>query len=322
MAQALEVNHVDEVADQIAFLLKAKPPRSLGEAWDLLRAGFDAMHARPVRGPQRSLQGGDRAARPGRDVQLRSHRAARPEMLGRRTAGPFVTLPTVYTQDPDTGERNIGMYRIANLRRTHHGGCNWQLHKVAARHGKRYYETGKRMPVAVCLGGDRSCHSAPWRRCRTDSTKFSSPDSCAKNRCHWSSAKRSISKSRPIPDFRHRGLHRSDRIAPRGMPLRRSHRLLHAHRRLSGVSCHRNHAPPRCHLSGHDCRQAADGGPLHGPGQRAPLPARLQNEFPGDRRHGRCPPRASSTISSSSASGNSTRIRPTRSCTAFGAWGR
>ena len=31
---------------------------------------------------------------------------------------------------------------------------HWQMHKVAARHGKRYYETGKRMPVAVCLGGD------------------------------------------------------------------------------------------------------------------------------------------------------------------------
>src|SRR5271154_2793755 len=48
MALALEVNHVDEVADQIAFLLKAKPPKSFGEAWDLLRAGFDAMHSRPA----------------------------------------------------------------------------------------------------------------------------------------------------------------------------------------------------------------------------------------------------------------------------------
>ena len=67
--------------------------------------------------------------------------------------GPFVTLPTVYTQDPDTGDRNIGMYRmqIFDGRTT---GMHWQMHKVAARHGKRYYETGQRMPVAVCLGGD------------------------------------------------------------------------------------------------------------------------------------------------------------------------
>ena len=31
---------------------------------------------------------------------------------------------------------------------------HWQLHKVGARHGKRYYERGERMPVAVTLGGD------------------------------------------------------------------------------------------------------------------------------------------------------------------------
>jgi 4-hydroxy-3-polyprenylbenzoate decarboxylase len=33
-------------------------------------------------------------------------------------------------------------------------GMHWQVHKVGARHGKRYYERGERMPVAVTLGGD------------------------------------------------------------------------------------------------------------------------------------------------------------------------
>ena len=65
MAMALQVKHVDEVADQIAFLLKAKPPKSLGEAWTLLREGFDVIHARPV-------QGRHRAARSGRKTGLRS----------------------------------------------------------------------------------------------------------------------------------------------------------------------------------------------------------------------------------------------------------
>jgi 4-hydroxy-3-polyprenylbenzoate decarboxylase len=33
-------------------------------------------------------------------------------------------------------------------------GMHWQVHKVAARHGKRYYERGEPMPVAVTIGGD------------------------------------------------------------------------------------------------------------------------------------------------------------------------
>jgi 4-hydroxy-3-polyprenylbenzoate decarboxylase len=67
--------------------------------------------------------------------------------------GRFITLPCVVTQDPDTGERNVGMYRIQiyDERLT---GMHWQLQKVGARHGRRYYETGTRMPVVIFLGGD------------------------------------------------------------------------------------------------------------------------------------------------------------------------
>jgi 4-hydroxy-3-polyprenylbenzoate decarboxylase len=161
MALSLEVKHVDEVADQIAFLLKAKPPRSLGEAWDLLRAGFDAMHAKPAR-----VRTG-----PCKDVIVRLDQGATDFDLNSlpvlkswpKDGGPFFTLPTVYTQDPDTGDRNIGMYRmqIFDGRTT---GMHWQMHKVGARHGKRYVETGQRMPVAVCLGGDPVmpfCATAP-----------------------------------------------------------------------------------------------------------------------------------------------------------------
>jgi 4-hydroxy-3-polyprenylbenzoate decarboxylase len=46
----------------------------------------------------------------------------------------------------------------------HTTGMHWQLQKVGARHGRRYYETGTRMPVAVFLGGDpvfTFCATAP-----------------------------------------------------------------------------------------------------------------------------------------------------------------
>jgi 4-hydroxy-3-polyprenylbenzoate decarboxylase len=111
MAMALQVNHVDEVADQIEFLLKAKPPKSMGEAWTLLREGFDVIYARPAK-----VKSG-----PCKDVIVRFDRgetasfdlASLPILkCWPQDGGPFVTLPTVYTQDPDTGDRNIGMYRM------------------------------------------------------------------------------------------------------------------------------------------------------------------------------------------------------------------
>jgi 4-hydroxy-3-polyprenylbenzoate decarboxylase len=151
MALALQVENVDDITDQIAFLLKAKPPKSLGDAWTLLREGFDLIHTRPSRvssGPCKEVI--HRFDEGPQDFDLRDLPVL---TCWPQDGGPFVTLPTVYTQDPDTGDRNIGMYRmqIYDGRTT---GMHWQLHKVAARHGKRYYETGQRMPVAVCLGGD------------------------------------------------------------------------------------------------------------------------------------------------------------------------
>ena len=67
--------------------------------------------------------------------------------------GPFLTLPNVITRDPDTGARNIGMYRMQRLDRRSIA-MHWQIHKTGARHFRRAKELGKRLEVAVCLGGD------------------------------------------------------------------------------------------------------------------------------------------------------------------------
>ncbi len=67
--------------------------------------------------------------------------------------GPFITLPVIHTKDPNTGIRNVGMYRmqVFEPRLT---GMHWHKHKVSARHYNEYKKLGQKMPVAVALGGD------------------------------------------------------------------------------------------------------------------------------------------------------------------------
>ncbi|MEO6847355.1 MAG: menaquinone biosynthesis decarboxylase [Chthoniobacterales bacterium] len=155
MAMALGLSSIDELVDQMQFILKAKPPRSFSDAIALLRNGFDLIHARP-----KYVKGGackdvihrlDSTGEQGitlRDIPILK--------CWPQDGGRFVTLPTVYTKDPDTGERNVGMYRM-QVYDDSTTGMHWQVHKVGARHGKRYYERGERMPVAVAIGGDPAC---------------------------------------------------------------------------------------------------------------------------------------------------------------------
>lgn len=67
--------------------------------------------------------------------------------------GSFVTLPMVITKDPNTGIRNVGMYRMQIFEKDL-TGMHWHKHKVGARHFDEYKRLGKKMPVAVALGGD------------------------------------------------------------------------------------------------------------------------------------------------------------------------
>src|SRR5580765_3434332 len=47
MALALQVESVADLAQEIALILKAKPPTDLREGWTLLKQGINLLHARP-----------------------------------------------------------------------------------------------------------------------------------------------------------------------------------------------------------------------------------------------------------------------------------
>jgi len=67
--------------------------------------------------------------------------------------GKFITMPLVFTKDPVSGRRNVGMYRmqVYDSRTT---GLHWHIHKDAAQHYRSYMERGQRMEVAVAIGAD------------------------------------------------------------------------------------------------------------------------------------------------------------------------
>lgn len=67
--------------------------------------------------------------------------------------GRYITLPLVFTKDPETGQQNVGMYRLQvfDARTT---GMHWHMHKNGAENYKKHQLRNKRMEVAVALGGD------------------------------------------------------------------------------------------------------------------------------------------------------------------------
>jgi 4-hydroxy-3-polyprenylbenzoate decarboxylase len=157
MAAALGLDSIDELVEKMTLLLKAKPPTNLRSAWNLALQGLGLLNAKP-----RHVSSG-----PCKDVihrldpsQATNQTTPLPTLLDLpilqcwpQDGGRFITFPCVHTKDPDTGDKNLGMYRMQVFSPTE-TGMHWQVHKVAARHGKRYYERGEPMPVAVTLGGD------------------------------------------------------------------------------------------------------------------------------------------------------------------------
>ena len=66
-------------------------------------------------------------------------------------AGKLMTLPLVFTKDPETGTQNVGMYRLQvyDKRTT---GMHWHLHKDGARDIRKVPQAGRK---DAGVGGSR-----------------------------------------------------------------------------------------------------------------------------------------------------------------------
>jgi 4-hydroxy-3-polyprenylbenzoate decarboxylase len=136
---------VETIAREIADLLSKKPPTTLA---DKVRTLVELFHL--SRYAPRTVKTGPCKEIVEREPDLRTLPVL---TCWPQDGGPFITLPMVFSRHPETGQRNVGMYRmhVYDARTT---GMHWHVHKVGAAHYRAYEARGERMPVAVALGGD------------------------------------------------------------------------------------------------------------------------------------------------------------------------
>jgi 4-hydroxy-3-polyprenylbenzoate decarboxylase len=148
MANALGVERLDELGERIAKLLDLRMPGSYLDKLRKLGTLLDVVKAAPRRIGQAPCQ--------------EIVETASPSVAGLPAlrcwpgdGGRYITLPAVFTRDPISGARNVGMYRL-QIFDDRTLGMHWQLHKGGAEHQHRATApaTMTRMPVAIALGGD------------------------------------------------------------------------------------------------------------------------------------------------------------------------
>src|SRR5271165_4858245 len=148
MEIALEVSSVDEVAARISEFLEMRMPEGIiGKLKMLPKLGeIGAFFPKIVSGG------------PCKDVIRRDDFSLDEFPILKcwpQDGGRYITLPMVFSKNPDTGKRNCGCYRmqVYDARTT---GMHWQTHKQGAEHYRRLRAAGtsKRMEVAVAIGAD------------------------------------------------------------------------------------------------------------------------------------------------------------------------
>jgi 4-hydroxy-3-polyprenylbenzoate decarboxylase len=147
MELALEVDSVETVARRISEYLEMRMPETLIGKLKMLPklAEMGSFFPRVVsKGPCQEVIRNS-------DFSLLDYPILKcwPEDAGR-----FITLPMVFSRNPDTGKRNCGCYRM-QVYDDRTAGMHWQTHKQGAEHYRRLRPHNQtRMDVAVAIGGD------------------------------------------------------------------------------------------------------------------------------------------------------------------------
>jgi 4-hydroxy-3-polyprenylbenzoate decarboxylase len=144
MCLAFGVEKLDDVARRVADVLEMQPPQGLIEKVRGLQKLKSVADSRPKTVGKGVCQ----------EIVLRGDEVDLGLLPIQRCwpgdPAPFITLPAVITHDPQTGGRNLGMYRMQVIDRNT-TFMHWQIHKDGR---ADYLATDGRIEVAVALGLD------------------------------------------------------------------------------------------------------------------------------------------------------------------------
>jgi 4-hydroxy-3-polyprenylbenzoate decarboxylase len=148
MAIAFGVEKIDDIADELREILKL-PYVSLEHKLDLISIIPTAKRA--INFPKYVKNG------PCKDVIIKDQPSLDKFPILKcwpQDGGAFITLPLVFTKNPKTGKRNVGMYRLQKFDEKT-TGMHWHIHKNGAENFRAHKEMGKdRIEVAVAIGTD------------------------------------------------------------------------------------------------------------------------------------------------------------------------
>ena len=155
MAMALGVENLEEVAQRLEAIIKFRPAGGIIEKLQSLPQLMELANAFPKTVARGACQ---EVVLKGEEIDLGKFPILK---CWPQDGGAFITLPCVFTRDPVSGKRNVGMYRMQVFDKNT-TGMHWQKHKTGARHFETHPQTGAtpqapsptHMPVAVALGGD------------------------------------------------------------------------------------------------------------------------------------------------------------------------
>jgi 4-hydroxy-3-polyprenylbenzoate decarboxylase len=171
---ALGTDNLDALAERVQALVKPEMPTTLMEK---MRKGLDLLKLASF--PPKSVRTGicqqivwegdqaDLGKLPliqcwPLDGDLTSgqisdavHAAAEgtPEAADSSPHGRYITLGGIHTKNPETGDRNIGMYRVQPFG-PRLCAMHWHMHHDGARHFRLWQKRNEKMPLAIVLGGE------------------------------------------------------------------------------------------------------------------------------------------------------------------------